>query len=75
MRRAAGARDESLFMRHDQRLHDLILAAAGNARPLRLIDSLRDTTRYLGASTVDRSRTLHDIHAEHVPIVDAESTP
>jgi DNA-binding GntR family transcriptional regulator len=71
MRRAADARDETLFMRHDQRLHDLILGTAGNTRLLRLIDGLRDTTRYLGASTVDRSRTLHDIYAEHVPIVDA----
>jgi DNA-binding GntR family transcriptional regulator len=71
MRRAADEHDETLFMRHDQRLHDLILGTAGNARLLRLIDNLRDTTRYLGASTVDRSRTLHDIYAEHVPIVDA----
>ncbi|MGI8334189.1 GntR family transcriptional regulator [Actinomadura scrupuli] len=71
MSRAAGEHDEALFMRHDRRLHDLILGAAGNARLLRLIDGLRDTTRYLGASTVDRSRTLHDIYAEHVPIVDA----
>jgi DNA-binding GntR family transcriptional regulator len=71
MSRAADEHDETLFMRHDQRLHDLILGTAGNARLLRLIDGLRDTTRYLGASTVDRSRTLQDIYAEHLPIVDA----
>lgn len=71
MSRAADEHDETLFMRHDRRLHDLILGTAGNTRLLRLIDSLRDTTRYLGASTVDRSRTLQDIYAEHVPIVAA----
>ena len=71
MGRAADRHDEALFMRHDQRLHDLILDRAGNARLLRMIDNLRDTTRYLGASTVDMSRTLHDIRAEHLPVIDA----
>ena len=32
MRRAAVAHDEAVFMRHDQRLHALIIAAAGNGR-------------------------------------------
>ena len=71
MRQAADQHDEALFMQHDQRLHDLILDMAGNARLLALIDDLRDTTRFLGASTVDRSRSLYDICAEHEPIVDA----
>jgi DNA-binding GntR family transcriptional regulator len=71
MGRAAERDDEALFMRHDQRLHDLILGTAGNGRLLALIDRLRDSTRFLGASTVGRSRTLHDIHAEHAPIVEA----
>jgi DNA-binding GntR family transcriptional regulator len=71
MRAAAEARDEALFMRHDQRLHRLILEAAGNSRLTALVENLRDTTRTLGASTADRSRDLSDIAAEHVPIVDA----
>jgi DNA-binding GntR family transcriptional regulator len=71
MHRAAAAHDEARFMQHDQRLHDLILAAAGNSRLLKLIDGLRDTTRYLGASTAEVSRTLQAICAEHEPVIDA----
>ncbi len=71
MRAAARAHDERLFMRHDQRLHDLILDVSGNERLTGLIDGLRDITRLLGASTVDRSRSLADIAAEHDPIVAA----
>lgn len=71
MRRAAADHAEPRFMRHDQRLHALIIASAGNSRLVRLVDSLRDLTRLLGASTVDRSRNLDDITQEHVPILDA----
>jgi DNA-binding GntR family transcriptional regulator len=71
MRAAAADHDEALFMRHDQRLHRLSLAAAGNSRLTALVDNLRDVTRTLGASTADRSRDLSDIAAEHLPIVDA----
>ena len=71
MRTAAAVHDETLFMRHDQRLHDLILTASGNTRLAAHIGGLRDLTRLLGASTVDRSRTLEDIGAEHEPIVAA----
>jgi DNA-binding GntR family transcriptional regulator len=71
MRGAAADHDEPLFMRHDQRLHALIVATAGNARLVSLVDNLRDTTRLLGASTVDRSRDLDDIAEEHLPILDA----
>jgi len=71
MRAAAADHDEALFMRHDQRLHRLILEVAGNSRLTALVDNLRDTTRTLGASTAAQSRDLSDIAAEHVPIVDA----
>lgn len=71
MRAAARDHDEPLFMRHDQRLHHLILVDAGNSRVVALADNLRDVTRLLGASTVDRSRDLHAIADEHEPIVDA----
>ena len=71
MDHAAAGHDEALFMRHDQQLHAAILNAAGNSRLVAVVDSLRDKTRLLGASTVDRSRTLHDVCGEHLPIVDA----
>jgi DNA-binding GntR family transcriptional regulator len=71
MRKAALDHDEAVFMRHDQRLHHLIVAAAGNRRIVGLVDNLRDVTRLLGASTVDRSRDLDAIADEHVPILDA----
>ena len=71
MRAAALGQDEALFMRHDQQLHSLILRAAGNARMVSLVGNLRDITRILGASTVDRSRDLTAIASEHEPIVAA----
>jgi DNA-binding GntR family transcriptional regulator len=71
MRAAAAGHQETPFMQYDQRLHRLILEAAGNARLTALVDNLRDATRTLGASTADRSRELSDIAAEHVPIIEA----
>ena len=73
MRAAAGRLDERAFMQHDQRLHRLILEAAGNSRLAALVDNLRDATRTLGASTAGRSRGLADIAAEHVPVIEAIS--
>ncbi|MGE5287589.1 MAG: GntR family transcriptional regulator [Micromonosporaceae bacterium] len=74
MRAAALDHDEALFMRHDQKLHELILRAAGNGRMVSLVGNLRDITRILGASTVDRSRDLGAIADEHEPIIDAIAT-
>lgn len=71
MRDAVAAADESTFARTDFGLHDLILAAAGNARSRAIVATLRETTRLLGASTADHTRTLADIDAEHTPIVTA----
>jgi DNA-binding GntR family transcriptional regulator len=71
MQAAAAGHHEQLFMQHDQRLHRLILEAAGNARLTALVDNLRDATRTLGASTADRSRELGDITDEHLPIIAA----
>jgi DNA-binding GntR family transcriptional regulator len=48
-----------------------VLHGTGNARLSQVIASLRDATRTLGASTVDRSRSLGDIADEHAPILDA----
>jgi DNA-binding GntR family transcriptional regulator len=71
MHAAATGGVEPEFARHDLRLHDLILEAAGNARARAIVKSLRETTRLLGASTADKTRTLRDIEREHDPIVDA----
>ncbi len=71
MNTAARARDENAFMMQDKRFHGLLLAAAGNRSLLAIVDRLRDLTRSIGASTVEDSRTLRDIHAEHLPVFDA----
>jgi DNA-binding GntR family transcriptional regulator len=71
MRAAAADGAEPEFAQRDLRLHDLILEAAGNARARAIVKSLRETTRLLGASTADKTRTLRDIDSEHGPIVDA----
>ncbi len=71
MREAADGAGEDAFMRHDLRLHDLILEWAGNERARAIVRGLRETTRLLGASTADRTRSLADIDREHTPVVDA----
>jgi DNA-binding GntR family transcriptional regulator len=71
LRAAATAGDERTFAAHDQLLHDDILDAAGNTRAREIVRSLRESTRLLGASTADRTRSLSDIDAEHRPVVTA----
>lgn len=71
MRAAAKQGGEDAFMRHDLRLHDLILEWAGNERARAIVRTLRETTRLLGASTAERTRSIADIDREHTPVVDA----
>ncbi len=71
MREAAVAHDERRFMAHDVAFHEVVLAAAGNRKLVELVRRNREITMTLGASTVDRSRTLADIAAEHDPILTA----
>lgn len=71
MRAAAAAGDERTFAHHDLLLHDHILEAAGNVRSREIVRSLRESTRLLGANTADRTRSMLDIDAEHVPVIDA----
>ncbi|MCV7230051.1 GntR family transcriptional regulator [Mycolicibacterium komossense] len=71
LRAAAAAGDERTFAEHDQLLHDHILEAAGNGRAREIVRSLRESTRLLGASTADRTRSLFDIDAEHLPVIAA----
>ncbi len=71
MAAASQEHDESLFMTHDRRLHSKILHASRNDRLVTTIGALREATRVLGASTVERSRSLEDVYAEHLPVVTA----
>jgi DNA-binding GntR family transcriptional regulator len=71
MRRLAKAGDETAFMAHDKRFHEIILTAAGNRRLAAIIGQMRDFVRFRGASTVGRSRDLRAIHAEHVAVMTA----
>ena len=71
MRRAAELGDEIEFMIHDRRFHELILLASGNARLAETVGTLRDQMRQLAPSTVGRTRSLTEILAEHVAILDA----
>ncbi|MBB2893998.1 GntR family transcriptional regulator [Flexivirga oryzae] len=68
---AADRDDDVSFAAADEHLHATILDCAGNRRLTALIAGLRDTTRLIGASTADRSRSRADILAEHEPIVAA----
>ncbi|OJU82390.1 MAG: hypothetical protein BGO11_10640 [Solirubrobacterales bacterium 70-9] len=71
MSAAAKKGDESLFMQHDRYFHDAAISGAGNDRLITTVDRLRDATRLIGASTVERRRSLFDIADEHRPILDA----
>jgi DNA-binding GntR family transcriptional regulator len=71
MHAAAADGDAEALSRHDRRFHQLIVAAAGNARLERTVRGLRDATVALGLSTAERSRTLADIVTEHEPLLDA----
>ncbi|WP_298178848.1 GntR family transcriptional regulator [Saccharomonospora sp.] len=70
MRRAAETHDETEFMTADRRFHEAINVASGNLRLARYVDSLRDMVFLRGTSTVDRSRGLSDILAEHEEIAE-----
>jgi DNA-binding GntR family transcriptional regulator len=71
MRAHTGDDDESVFMAHDRRFHQILLAAAGNRRLVDVVGSLRDFVRFRGASTVGRGRDLRAIYDEHVRILQA----
>lgn len=66
----AGRDDGTAFMTADRRFHDRLLRIAGNRRLADQVANLRDLVRFLGTSTVGRSRTLHTILEEHVAILD-----
>jgi DNA-binding GntR family transcriptional regulator len=63
--------DEAGFFAHDERFHEILLAAAGNRRLVAIVASLRDHVRVRGASTVGRGRDPRAIYDEHVRILRA----
>lgn len=71
MHAATEADDEPTFLLHDQRLHSLILHAAGNEYVRTIIDNIRDATRLVGVSTIENKRDLYEVYGEHTPIVAA----
>lgn len=71
MHTAVDADDEAALAHHDLSFHDAILDAAGNESARKIVASLRESTRLLGATTGQRSRTLADIDDEHAPILKA----
>lgn len=68
---AAETDDEPTMMQHDRRFHELINTASGNSRLTEYIDSLRDLILTRGVSTVDNTRSLSEIVAEHEGILAA----
>lgn len=71
MAEAAGNGDEATMMQHDRRFHELINNASGNTRLTEYVDSLRDLILTRGVSTVDITRSLPEIVAEHEGIIAA----
>lgn len=69
--RAVEADDASQFVHGDRKLHAMLMAVSGNRRVSAMVESLRDATQASGVWTADRSRSLHQIHREHEPIIEA----
>ena len=53
------------YLRRDARFHHLILQASGNRRLVDYVDTLRDLQMIRDLSTVDRTRPLADVVADH----------
>ena len=68
---AVESADARSFSESDMALHDHILAPLDNERVAAQVRALREGTMLMDVSTFDRSRTLAEVHAEHVPIVRA----
>lgn len=70
MERAVEADDEFTLWGHDRRFHRALLEASGNSRLAEYVDGLRDTVLRRGVSTARSSRTLRDILAEHLDVLE-----
>ncbi|MDU3175994.1 MAG: GntR family transcriptional regulator [Corynebacterium striatum] len=65
------AGDEAQFFNWDRRLHDAILEAGATSRAQDTLARLRTHTQILTDSTVRSERSLSDVYAEHLPIIEA----
>jgi DNA-binding GntR family transcriptional regulator len=70
MERAADADDEFALWEHDRHFHRTLLQASGNTRLAHYVDGLRDTVLRRGVSTARSSRSLHEIVAEHLVVLE-----
>lgn len=70
MERAARDGDEVRMWEHDRRFHRTILEATGNKRLAEFIDGMRDMVVKRGVSTAESSRTMLDIVAEHLGVLE-----
>lgn len=71
LKRCAAEGHRAEFVKHDRALHRILLEASGNRRLAALVETLRDSTQAMGISTMDVSRSLHEVELEHIPIVEA----
>jgi len=71
MRAAVDAGDVSGFVARDIVLHERLLGAMDNERLVAQVRALRELTLVMDASTFERSRSLGDVHGEHLPVVRA----
>jgi DNA-binding GntR family transcriptional regulator len=71
METAAASNDVAAFERHDQQLHALLMDIEGNIRTKSIINNLRDAVRLVDVSTVRLDRSLTEVLADHLPIVQA----
>lgn len=70
MERAADADDDFALWEHDRHFHRALLQASGNTRLAHYVDGLRDTVLRRGVSTARSSRSLHEIVAEHLVVLE-----
>lgn len=70
MERAADADDEFALWEHDRHFHRALLQGSGNTRLAHYVDGLRDTVLRRGVSTARSSRSLHEIVAEHLVVLE-----
>lgn len=71
MLHAARADDAAAFAARDIVMHGRLLEVLDNGRLTSQVRDLRELTLAMDASTFDRSRGLAEVHAEHLPIVEA----
>lgn len=67
----AATGDRAAFLERDHELHRLIASIAGAHAAADVVDALRERTELRGMNTLERERTLEQVHAEHAAVVAA----